>query len=63
MLQSVSQKDGWICVNFGIDSMAQKHHFADLYDNRDRINKDVGLDLRWDQMSVEKSSTQAIITK
>jgi len=63
LIASVDKKDGWVCVNFGIDRRDQKHNFALLYDKRNEINKDVGLDLRWDRMPPEKSSTQAIVTK
>jgi hypothetical protein len=63
LIASVGKKDGWICVNFGIDSHDQKHHFAPLSGKRNEINKDVGLELRWDRLDPEKSSTQAIMTK
>lgn len=63
LIVSVNQNDTWICVNFGIDSNDQKHHFTKLKEKRDQIDKAFGSKLRWEPKGNERSRTQAILTK
>jgi Domain of unknown function (DUF4268) len=50
-------------VNFGIGRVDQKFHFAALKEQKELIEKESRISLRWDPLGGEKSKTQAIITK
>ncbi len=63
LIASLQENADWICVNFGIDSRDQKHHFKTLAAKQYEINKDVGEKLRWKPLGNERSDTQAILTK
>jgi len=63
LIVSLDQNSDWICVNFGIDKRDQKYKFDTLKKNMGQINKNSGLDLRWDPLGKERSNTQAILTK
>lgn len=63
LIVSLQENGDWICVNFGIDSKDQKHHFKALAAKQNEINKMVGEKLRWRPMGNERSDTQAILTK
>ena len=56
------QDDDWICVNFGIDSRDQKHHFTTLLEKRVEIEKNIGKELYWELKGNEISNTQAKLT-
>lgn len=63
LIASLQENADWICVNFGIDSRDQKHHFKSLSAKQNEINRDVGEQLRWRPKGNERSDTQAILTK
>lgn len=63
LIVSLDQNDAQICVNFGIDSNDQKHHFPALKEKRAQIDKVFGSKLRWEPKGNERSRTQAILTK
>ena len=63
LLVSLRQDSDWICVNFGIDSKDQKHHFASLKRTKSQIENSFGSKLRWEPLGNERSKTQAIYTK
>lgn len=63
LIVSLHQNSDWICVNFGIDRVDQKFHFAALKEQKELMENESGISLRWDPLTGEKSKTQAIITK
>lgn len=63
LIVSLQENADWICVNFGIDSKDQKHHFKALAAKQYEINNVVGEKIRWQPMGNERSNTQAVLTK
>lgn len=60
---SLQENSDWICVNFGIDSRDQKHHFQALSALQKEINQSIGETLRWKPKGNERSDTQAVLTQ